>query len=546
LQVSTIAFRRDSLKDFDAFLLEFAKTAKAISFYPENHPTLINALKKTAADINDFSRMENLVIQIDREAITTKNTRIAAANPVLREFIQTLVLRRVSKIVFNQGVEADELYKFFQFLNMEIGNIFSAGGLEILLENSEIRNIALSELQLKKLLSIRKAPAEKDEMQDLLVTGEGKYDMAPQIDKKEGVQAKSPTGGISGEQQNKLTAKEIWEKLKAEMDYAKKMNDVGRYLSVTKNIHNFINSLNWAEDFDITIDVCLTMMDDRNSYDVLEGIRKEAGNFVFDHLGDNRIGILLDTMLERYTDDDRVKKISSIFKFAGQPAVEVMLERLSSASDIKMRKLLITEITNIGDEAFKRVIFHLADERWFVVRNMVTILGIFSRPDALNKLFETASHPDTRVRKEVVKTLARIQDPRAFVFLREMLQKESDDVKQLIIFSLGIMKDSDSISAIEKMLEGNSSLAIKKEVLMALGRIGGEMVFPIIKKYAVKKGFFSKAEHKVLRIAAINGFVEIKTEEASKILEKLVRDADPDVRDAAFESLQKIKYTVRG
>lgn len=90
------------------------------------------------------------------------------------------------------------------------------------------------------------------------------------------------------------------------------------------------------------------------------------------------------------------------------------------------------------------------------------------------------------------------------------------------------------------MNENNNPL-IKKEALLALGRIGNKTAFDILKDFAMKKTFFNKATNKILRLNAIDGLSEIKGEETFKVLEKLIKDSDIEIREKAFNALQKIR-----
>ncbi|MCX7770203.1 MAG: HEAT repeat domain-containing protein [Proteobacteria bacterium] len=525
------------MESLDSIIIDFAKTLKAVSFYPESHPALVSALQRIVSNINSFAKKEPLIIEITKEAISTKNTRIPVVQPVLRDLVQTLILRRVNKIIFNHGVDADELYTFMQFLTMEAGNIFSAGGLEVLIENSNIRNIALSETQLSKNL-VKK----KDEKQDVLVTGTDIFDVNLFVPKEEAPVKHAETSYVKETlEREKISIEEAFRKFKLDLIESKAKNDSAKYIAILKELTGFLNNLDWGIYFKNIIEIIELLIAHIEDKTTLPGISKEAKKFLNERLNEKRLLIFAEILIKNINLEFVANKIRKIFKFIGEPAVEVFLSLLSSANDIKTRKIIINELTQMGDVAFNRVVYHLTDERWYIVRNMVTILGIFGKKEAIPYLLEVSKHSDARIRKEVVKSLARIQDPQAFNILREMLNYETEDVRKLIIFSLGIMKDTNSIKSILSVLENESSISLKKEALVALGRIGHHSILPILKKYATKKGFFNKAENKVLRLSAIDGLSEIKHEDSAKILEKLLKDSDDDIRDAAFEALQKIK-----
>lgn len=526
------------MESLESLVIDFAKTLKAVSFYPESHPALVSALQRISSNINAFSKNEPLVLDITKDAITAKNFRISIVQPVLKDLVQTLILRRVNKIIFNYGVDADELYTFMQFLTMEAGNIFSAGGLEVLIENSDIKNIALSETQLSKNLT-----KKRESKTDALITGSDMFDVNLFVPREEDASLKNREASFINEtlEKEKISIEETFNKFILNLNDARAKNDSAKYISVLKDLTNFLNNLDWEVYFKNITDLINNLLDHIQDKSTLPGIAKEAKKFLSERLSENRLFKFAEMLIKNHDNGFVTDRIRKVFSFIGEPAIEMLLNLLSSANDIKTRKIIINELTHFGDIAFNRVIYHLNDERWYIVRNMVTILGIFGKKEAIPYLLEVSKHNDSRIRKEVVKSLARIQDPKAFDILREMLSYESEDVKKLIIFSLGIMRDSNSIKSILSILESEESLPLKKEALVALGRIGHHSVIPVLQKYALKKGFFKKAETKTLRLSAIDGLSEIKHDESIKTLEKLLKDSDDDIRDAAFEALQKVK-----
>lgn len=530
------------MKDFDILLLDLAKLSKAVSFYPENHPTLVAALKKTVEDIAPFAMATNFVIELGKEGFSIKGQKVYPAHPLLKDFLQSLTLRRVNKVIFHSGLTPDELHGFLKLINMEVGALYSAGGLEVLIEDSGIRNIALSEVHLTKLLSKPKK-VQSEGYSGYGIEGGVEGEKRPFSEKKE---AHKVSELITGEEFKNI---EVHEKDVNEqyndaiiaLRQAIKDKNIGDFLKGLKMGGDVLALMNWSENYSKVLNLFELIIKVKSDDTLVDGIKREAGRFIYNILNESRINTLIDLLLQYIEDEQTLKKITDILSAAGEPAVEVLLEKLTSANDIRTRRALINEITKLGDTAFERVLYHLSDERWYVVRNMVTILGVFAKREALPKLFDVARHPDMRVRKEVIKTLARIRHPQVFTFLRDILPEEQDEIRLLIIFSFGIMRSTEAIDDIINILENEKNLAIKKEALVALGRIGAEKTFNILKNYAMKKGFFRKAEHKVLRLAAINGLSEIKTSESAEVLEKLLKDSDDDVRDAAFEALQKVR-----
>ena len=134
----------------------------------------------------------------------------------------------------------------------------------------------------------------------------------------------------------------------------------------------------------------------------------------------------------------------------------------------------------------------LADRRWYVVRNVVFILGQIGGAEAAELLRIAAVHPDTRVRREVVKSLGGVsrtertpvliqqlaaRDPQLVSGALNMLSRErnprvtkaildrieardfeglSEDLQRAFMNALGEVADDETVPALEVMLTKNA------------------------------------------------------------------------------------------
>jgi len=87
--------------------------------------------------------------------------------------------------------------------------------------------------------------------------------------------------------------------------------------------------------------------------------------------------------------------------------------------------------------AFPAILPMLKDERWYVVRNMVTILGEIGSAEAVNALQTTARHPEPKVRKEVIKAFMKINTHAAENTLISLMDDDDEDVVKQAIYSWG-------------------------------------------------------------------------------------------------------------
>lgn len=113
--------------------------------------------------------------------------------------------------------------------------------------------------------------------------------------------------------------------------------------------------------------------------------------------------------------------------------VPVFLGLLREEEDRAVRRALLAALTAHRDLPAQRILEHLSDPRWYVVRNMVQLLA--HSPDAypVSRLEPAVQFPDPRVRKEVVRVVERMTaaGQETAPILRRFLRDEDPGVRTL-------------------------------------------------------------------------------------------------------------------
>lgn len=104
--------------------------------------------------------------------------------------------------------------------------------------------------------------------------------------------------------------------------------------------------------------------------------------------------------------------LDELLPHLGVMAAEPMLDALIRAESTQTRRLLIDRLIKLGSAIGPAVVRRLDDERWYVTRNMLALLGeLPSLPEGLDAGPYTA-HADSRVRREALRILLREPDTR--------------------------------------------------------------------------------------------------------------------------------------
>jgi hypothetical protein len=95
--------------------------------------------------------------------------------------------------------------------------------------------------------------------------------------------------------------------------------------------------------------------------------------------------------------------LDRVLAIAGPAAAEPLLDALARAESRSLRRLLIDHLRKLGPTIGPAVVARLHDDRWYVLRNLLTLLEDFPEVPAGFSPAQLADHPDARVRRHVLK-----------------------------------------------------------------------------------------------------------------------------------------------
>jgi HEAT repeat protein len=160
-------------------------------------------------------------------------------------------------------------------------------------------------------------------------------------------------------------------------------------------------------------------------------------------------------------------------------------------------------------------------------RARLAIIG----PRAVDDLIHALEGDNNRLRRHVMPLLALIQDARGRAPLTAMLLDRSFRLREVAARCLGRFPSAETVAALERVLERDRSLRVRLSAVQALVELhaAGEdrALFKVLE-------LISDAEAPArLRVAALPILPRLRSAARSSILERLSRDPDASVRDAA-------------
>ncbi|MEK6744470.1 MAG: HEAT repeat domain-containing protein [Nitrospirota bacterium] len=192
-----------------------------------------------------------------------------------------------------------------------------------------------------------------------------------------------------------------------------------------------------------------------------------------------------------------------------QEAMPGLLDILSVEKDRAIRKYLVEILKDLGRKQISLIARHLTDGRWYVVRNIVNILGDSKSEEAISYLERVADHKQVQIRQEVIKGLISIGGKKAAVLLTRFLRDRDPDVQIAAVRAIAIVHGAGRSEA-QTLADFLLDRPVRKkeneltvEVIKALEKIGDQEIAEFLKRYTRIKWWRSRKPQEELRTVAV-------------------------------------------
>lgn len=490
-------------------LVELHKAVKGAGFYPKGHPYRIETLQRAYDCLKKLVSDRELVLGVNRQGFLLVGEPVEGNNMV-QQLAHECFIRRIGNISFMQDLIPGDLGVFVQLLNCDPQKGAAAGGLAKELEDKGVRTVWVNEKDLASIWA--KRPGYQEGVQ------EG-WDNIPSLG--------LPATPVSRQ-------RDIGELLvlMAEEQSDARYQELGRELMAGYQ----------ADPQQVPV---LTILEEllRQHQEPERSLpQKEYALFTLDHLADGAADQLLNALESRECEER--ESIHRVLAALGGKGAYWVIQRICLAEGLFERKSLAAALVALGQAAIAPLVAMLKDERWYVVRNMVAIIGELRCADCVLALKRPLYHHDVRVRKEAVRALMKIGGEASVLLLLPLLDEEDEGVVRHAILSLGLMRSREAVPALLKLLDRRDillkELGVKKEVVTALGRIGDRRVTPQLLKMLGTRGWPVLGRWLELKVAVASTLGMLGDETAIAALTSLARGSGA-LAEACREALDAIE-----
>ncbi len=482
-------------------LNELVRAVKTLQLYPNGHQTLddmvvrnIHNIKKITGQVGEFTWI------IDFKGIFYNNIPLLPGRENITNLTKEFAVRRINELTFTPDMTAKEYRSFLSLMITDYEDVREMGGSEVFLARKKVVGIRLNEMSYANLLKLIEEEEDKEEEieEEELIEEEEEEDVYE----------------YGGEDLTETPIEHLIKELRDETDFI-------RYKDLAVRISEGVHTLQKEEDY-ATISEILKIYSIHMTEEsgLPESIRSTATEQIRELLTTKTSLFLVKGFAEM--DNEEYAEVERILLQGGAVTQNILLGYLIDHKDSKARHRVLKTIALFGPEIRPEVEKRLNDDRWFAVRQMVSLLGEIGEEKSLDALLNAYSHPETRVKKEVLKAVTRIPSERSLDLLFTALAGKNQALQGQAISSLGILKDPDAIDQLGEIATKwetfQDRVEIRKEAIKALGNIKDAKAIPYLKKVLFAKIWINKEAYEELRQLAVVSLRKIGGPEVISII----------------------------
>jgi HEAT repeat protein len=503
-----------------ALVVDLAKGHSLSEFYPMVHPTLSQALHKLEDAL--LARADDFVLAVAPGGIAVGGETVARRSPHVQRLAAKLSELGVHEVVLRQGVTAESLGRFLSGVALPPRVIQVAGGLHSALSAAGVSRIAVNGRLVEPApIVVAAAPASPGGAK------KGKGDKLEEV---------ALWSAHDMYQQVQLSARRVESE---NLEELRKMLREGSDSERVEALQRLEYVAQWCLERGM-VDRAINVLQDLR-HDADEMARRNPATRGSVMMAMHRIAgrHIIEELVERLgrsrTEEDRASLRGTLLHL-GAEVVTPLVRSLVAASDLSARRAYrdaLVELDRVGVPLLEDMV---GDERWFVVRNMVGILGEIRSADAVDHFARTIRHSDVRVRRETIIALSKFGGEEAVQQLLVGLGDAEPTLRAAAALGLGLTKAGTAVMPLLKRLGEETDADAVIEIVRALGRIGDARAVAALAERASGGSLFSRVPTPI-RIEAIRALGDIGGEGARPVLQRLMRDRNDVVREAAAKAV---------
>lgn len=521
---------QETRKKLETALKGLIKLIKAISFYPPAHPALKAVAEESHANFVSLLNDSPLVLQVRKEGFFLEATPVSPDNPIMKKLSSFLFSRRIQRLTVLHDLSSRDLRAFASCLALDSGKILKMGGIQEILQKALVSTLWVNEVDLAKIQARKEElETEKNRLLSQGITDTTEVLLADQAEESRREE---------GEPSEARDLQQVISELQV-------VRSDQRYQQLLQELVPLVPPSLKESSRRLVLQGLILLCRNASLQQKSEARREHSRHALKQIQTDNLLDFLVSFLCARELTGETRDQLSRVLVFLGGDVARRLIERLAEERDALARKLLSDALIQQGPAATPVLIDYLDDERWYVVRNAIAILGELRAQTAIAHFHPLLGHLDVRVRRETIRALTRIGGSEAVDILLRIVQKGDPDLRPHALLSLGAMKNPAAIPTLLQIVEQPDPWVkmaeIKKEAIRALGEIGSTEAVPALQALLKRRKLWRRTLFNELRAAAAFSLGDIGHASAAEALKVAAEDHSATVARAAGQALKQLR-----
>lgn len=223
-------------------------------------------------------------------------------------------------------------------------------------------------------------------------------------------------------------------------------------------------------------------------------------------------------------------------------SISSILHMLRELKEFQARRMVCELLVAKGKNKLEIIREGLSDRNWYVIRNVIWVIGGIGSAEGVKYLKPLAYHLDFRIRREIITSLIKIPGPEAGALLVLLLNDEDKRIRSLACMGLSKRKESGALPKLNEILKDelfrDKSPDEKKHLLETCVTIGRNEAIPLLFRMIEKRSWLKRDKHNESRIFAVGALGLIDTDEAKEALLALSKKRNKVLRKACEDALR--------
>ncbi|MCK5915417.1 MAG: hypothetical protein KAG92_04695 [Deltaproteobacteria bacterium] len=233
-------------------------------------------------------------------------------------------------------------------------------------------------------------------------------------------------------------------------------------------------------------------------------------------------------------------QISEYICFIGEPYIELIIDRLGSATTHPQKRRWMGILGKIASHAHEKIVHHLTDKRWQLVHNLLVLLGKMPNFDGVKSIQRLCNHPRPQIRLEAMRILFSRNAEAADIQLLRELRNADPDIR-LAALKLAALSQNQTVretlnSWLIQKPRKEQELEILTQTIRALTRIGNKDSLLAFRQILSKKGLFVGRLTRQLQMEIIQNLAIFPGEQSIQLLQEF---STGRFKNAANKALEK-------